>query len=84
MNNLREALEYLVNIGGEIKEPIVKEIAGKTYCNMKLTEYGQEPVATALEATSLSALVDYIKNNKTELREKMILHVEEPDVTIHS
>lgn len=79
MDNLKEALEYLVAIGGDVKEPVVKEIAGKTYCNMQMYEYGKEPMASAIEASSLSALVDYIKNNKVELKEKMVLHVEEPD-----
>lgn len=77
--DLKEALQYLIKVGGEVKEPIVKEIAGKTYCNLQMYEYGQEPMASAIGASSLSALVEYIKNNTGELKEKMIIHVERPD-----
>lgn len=78
MENLKEALEYLVKVGGNLEEPIVKEINGKTYCNKNLTRYDKQPAPDALEASSLSAMVEYIKSCREELGEHMIAYVESP------
>ena len=54
------------------------EINGRTYCNKTLTRYDEENMARAIEASTLTAMVDYIKNCKEELRENMIIHVTDP------
>lgn len=75
---LREAFEYVNGLKEDSMDVKVTEIAGKTYCNKKLVEYGQEPMASEIEATTLTAMVDYIKNRTDELREHMIIQVKSP------
>ena len=75
---LREAMQYIAGLKEESMDPKVVEINGKTYCNKNLTRYGEEPMASAIEATTLTAMIDYIKNCKDELRESMVIHVVNP------
>lgn len=77
--DLRDAIDYLVDLAEEAKEPKVVDIAGKTYCNKALKRYDQEEMATPLTATSLNSLLDYIYGKSNELRESMIIHVEDPN-----
>ena len=78
MENLKEALQYLVSLGEEEASPEVLEICGKTYSTKKLVRYGEEEKATALEVSSLTAILDYIAAAGAEFRRDMILHVESP------
>lgn len=80
--NLKEAINYLVNLGEEGAEPKVIEIGGKTYCNKNLNRYAREDKAEPIKAASLTAMVDYIKDNSGELRENMIIHVISPDKVV--
>lgn len=75
---LKEALQYVNGLKEESMQPIVTEIAGKTYCNKDLERYGMEDMARAIHVNTLSAMVDYITGKKEELREKMILHIISP------
>ena len=77
-SNLREAMNFLVQLGNEAREPHVTEIAGKTYCDKNLARYDKEEMARPLTATSLSSLIDYISGKQKELRDSMIIHVESP------
>lgn len=78
IDNLKEALEYLVDLGRDNAKPEVLEVQGKTYCTKNLNRHYEDEMAKPLAASSLTALVDYIKNNKHELRERMIIHVASP------
>lgn len=79
-SNLRDAINYLVDLGEENAEPKVIEINGKTYCNKNLKRYDDNPKAEPIKGASLTALLDYILNNPAELPgRKMILHVTAPD-----
>ena len=75
---LKEALQYVNVLKEESMQPIVTEIAGKTYCNKDLRRYGMEDLADAIHVNTLSAMVDYITGKREELREKMILHIVSP------
>ncbi|MDT4373975.1 hypothetical protein RO787_11525 [Blautia coccoides] len=75
---LREAMQYIAGLKEESMDPKVVEINGKTYCNKELKRYDEEPMASAIEATTLTAMIDYIKNCKDELRESMVIHVVNP------
>lgn len=75
---LKEALQYVNKLKEESMQPIVTEIAGKTYCNKDLERYGMEDMARAIHVNTLSAMVDYITGKKEELRKKMILHIISP------
>lgn len=79
-NNLRDALAYLVELGDENAEPKVLQIAGKTYCTKNMKRYDDMPKADPIRGASLTALLDYILNNQSEMPAgKMILHVTTPD-----
>ena len=82
---LKEALQYVNGLKEESMQPIVTEIAGKTYCNKDLKRYGREDLADPIYVNTLSAMVDYITGKKEELREKMILHIRnQKEVTLYS
>lgn len=76
--DLRDAIDYLVDLAEEAKEPKVVDIAGRTYCDKSLRRYDKEEKAVPLTATSLNSLLDYINGKSDELRESMIIHVESP------
>lgn len=78
MENLKEALQYLVNLGEETARPEVLEICGKTYANKNLVRYGGKEYARAMEVSSLTAVLDYIAAAGAEFRQDMILHVQSP------
>jgi len=55
---LKEALQYVNGLKEESMQPIVTEIAGKTYCNKDLKRYGREDLADPIYVNTLSA-IDY-------------------------
>jgi hypothetical protein len=77
MENLngKEALQYLVGLGYE-KEPIVKTELG-LYTKENLARL-KAPKASALEVSTLTGLVDYIKAKIDVLPEELLIHVETP------
>lgn len=75
---IEDALRFITDLKEKAMEPQVVEIAGKTYCNMSLNRYGKEDMAEPISASTLTALVDYIKGCSAELREHMIIHVTSP------
>lgn len=82
MEKGKESLEYLVNLGVKNSKPEVIEIEGKTYCTKDLIRYDKEEMATPLYASTLTSLVDYIRGNQEELREKMIIRITSPEEAI--
>lgn len=75
---IKEAMQFLTKLKEEAMEPNIVEINGRTYCDKALTRYDEENMARSIEASTLTAMVDYIKNCKEELRENMIIHVTDP------
>lgn len=75
---IKDALRFITELKEAAMEPKVLEIQGKTYCNKDLKRYGREEKADAIKASTLTSLLDYIKNCSTELRDHMILHVVSP------
>lgn len=78
MEGLKEALQYITGLKAESMDPKVVEINGDTYCDKQLTRYHRFPFSDAINISTLTALVDYIKGKPEELRASMILHVESP------
>lgn len=78
MEGLKEALQYITGLKEKSMDPKVVEINGDTYCDKQLTRYHRFPFADAINISTLTALVDYIKGKPEELRVSMILHVESP------
>ncbi|MDQ0340247.1 hypothetical protein J2S00_003052 [Caldalkalibacillus uzonensis] len=68
---IKEALEYLVNMGN-----VTHEVDGWTYSTKQLHRV-EWPTAKALEVYSLSGLVEYVKS-KFDTNEKLMIHVVSP------
>ena len=75
---IKEAMEFLTNLKAESMDPKVVDINGKTYCNKNLTRYDEESKAREITASTLTAMIDYIRNRREELRSSMIIHVVDP------
>lgn len=75
---IKEAMQFIAGLKAEAMDPKVVEISGKTYCDKDLVRYDDEPMAREIEASTLTALVDYIESCGKELRESMIIHVKSP------
>lgn len=78
MEGLREALQFITDLKEDALEPKIVEIAEKTYCNQSLVRYGKEDLAEAITASTLTSIVDYIKQKSDEMRESSILHIVNP------
>lgn len=76
MNNVneREALEYLVSLGA----PEILDIEGYKYSNKQLFRV-DEPSPDALKATTLSAMVEYIKSGMDDkCSDQLLIHIISP------
>ena len=78
MEGIKEAIAYIAGLAVQAEKPEVVEINGKTYCTKNLSRYDKEPKADPIKATTLTSLVDYIKESRNELRERMIIQVVSP------
>lgn len=76
--NLKEALEYVVDLGLKGEPTEVLEIAGKTYANRSLTRYDKPAYADPVKASTLTALIDYIGSCSEEFRGDMLIHIVSP------
>ena len=85
MEGIKEAIAYLADLAVKAEHPEVITIAGKEYCTKNLTRYDKPPKAAPIKATTLTSLVDYIKESRHELRERMIIQVISPtEVELYS
>lgn len=83
--DIKHAIEYIANLGVKAEEPKQIEINGRKYCTKSLTRYDKPDKAEPIRATTLTSLVDYIKENRHELRERMIIQVISPtEVQLYS
>lgn len=74
----REALQYIAGLGVDAEKTEVIEIDGKTYANRNLHRYDKAPKAEGINASTLTALVDYIGHCSKEFSDDMIIHVVSP------
>lgn len=82
---IKDALKFITELKEAAMAPHVLTIDGKTYCDKELKRYDKNPMAGRIEASTLTAMVDYIKSCGEELRDSMILHVVSPvDVVLYS
>lgn len=78
----QEALQYLVQLGEE-SEPII-ELDQGTYSRVNLSRV-TEPVADKLTVSTLTGLIDYVKNNVDQLQGKLLIQVKSPqEVALYS
>lgn len=75
---IKEALQFLLETGAEKEKPKVIEICGKTYCTKDLQRYDKKPKASPIQASSLTALVDYIRDCHDEFSGRMIIQIDNP------
>lgn len=75
---LKEALDFLVQLGEKNSKTEVLQICGKTYSPRQLVRYDQAPKAEPIRARSLRALTDYIETCSREFPGPMAIHVEDP------
>ena len=78
MEFLAEALQYIKNLGVSAEQTEVKEICGKTYANKELYRMDKAPKARAIEAVTLTSMVDYIISCSREFPGNMIIHIVSP------
>ena len=72
---IKKALEYIVGMS----EPQVLEINGEAYSDKGLHRICHNPKAQAIEMTTLTSLVEYIKAGIDTMDDKMIVHVSSPE-----
>lgn len=78
MEDLRAALQYIVGLSVAAEKTEVLEIDGKTYADKNLTRYDKAPKADPINASSLTALLDYINSCSQEFGGNMIIHIVSP------
>lgn len=72
---IKKALEYIVGMS----EPQVLEINGETYSDKGLQRICHNPKASAIELTTLTSLVEYIRAGIDTMEPHMIVHVSSPE-----
>lgn len=75
---IQKAIEFITSLAVKAEKPEIIYIDGKTYCTKSLQRYNIPEMARPIEAHTLTALVDYIRDMRGELREKMIIHIMSP------
>ncbi len=71
---IKNALEYIIGLN----EPEILHIGSETYSDKQLHRISHNPKAAAIEMTTLSSLIDYIKSNVDTMADKMIVHIQSP------
>lgn len=62
MHDMHDSINRLIEVGGKLEKPEVMQVGGRTYLTKPVTPV-KEPVPDALEVSTLTALVDYLKSN---------------------
>lgn len=73
MEGIKEAIAFITDLAVKAEKPETIEINGRTYCTKSLKRYDKADKAEPIRATTLTSLVDYIKESREELRDRMIL-----------
>ena len=71
MDHVKDALEYVAGLAVGAEKPEQVTINGRTYCTKSLVRYDRPDMAEPIKATTLASLVDYIKESREELRERI-------------
>ena len=75
MEGIKEAIAFITGLAVKAEKPEVVQINGRTYCTKDLRRYDAADKAKPIKATTLTSLVDYIKESREELRDRMIIQV---------
>lgn len=71
---IKNAMEYILNLG----KPNITKIGDETYSDKELNRISFNPKASALEMTTLSSLVQYIKEGFDKRSSRMFVHIKSP------
>ena len=71
---IKKALEYIVGLN----EPTIRNLDGQTYSDKELHRISYNPKAAAIEMSTLSSFVEYIKARIDNVAENMIVHIVSP------
>jgi len=71
---IKEALQYIVGLN----KPEILDVNGQKYSDKDLERISFNPKARALEMSTLTSLVDYVKAGIDTMADKMIIHVISP------
>lgn len=81
---IKEALSYLVGLGEskiKIENVTLPDGTVQVYSDKRLERLSKHiPMANKIEMGTLTSLVDYIKGNIDTMADRMIVHVESPEV----
>lgn len=81
--DLKEALEYLVDMGEsklKVERVTLPDGTEQVYSNMRLERLDRHiPMAKEIRMGTLTSLVDYIKGNIDTMADRMVIHVESPE-----
>lgn len=75
MNGLKEMMQYVVGLS----KPEIFTLNSSQYSDKELHRIDEELRAKALEMTTLSGLVDYIKGDIDRMASNMIVHIVSPE-----
>lgn len=75
MQGIKEAIAYISELAVKAEKPETVVIDGRTYCTKDLRRYDKAPKAEPIKATTITSLVDYIKESREELSNRMIIQV---------
>ena len=73
MEGIREAIAFITDLAVKAEKPETIEINGRTYCTKSLKRYDEADKAEPIRATTLTSLVDHIKESREELRDRETL-----------
>lgn len=62
MEDLKETIDRLIEIGGKLAEPRTIEIGGKTYSDRRMERYGKADYAKKLIGSTLTGILDYAQH----------------------
>lgn len=71
---IKSALQYIVGLN----KPEITIINGQPYSDKDLKRIDYNPKAKCIDMTTLTSLIDYIKNSIDSMAERMIVHVVSP------
>lgn len=74
-NKTRQMVGTQIAVTTKLAATEAIEINGRTYCTKDLRRYDAADKAEPIKATTLTSLVDYIKESREELRDRMIIQV---------
>lgn len=78
MADMKETVDRLIQVGGDLAKPEVVKVKGQTYLSKHLHRV-LDPEPDALEVSTLTALVDYLKANVDKLDPaELLIQVEGP------